>query len=816
MKASKIIVSVICTVLATAFIQQAAAQFMPVVYDNNYGRDNAFSIACADFQNGDAVIAGTISGSISLTWLNREGEARFTKSFTSNEFSEITKIIAVSDDQVLVIGRGIYSPRERNSDPATGRAMVINSKGVAIRMISVGENGTLLTAGQLLSSGVLILAGSTPSGGSDAGFICKVSANNRILYSYVAGVGERCTWFSVQGSLTEYIDVAFSSIAKPGSSVVRLDDNGKPFFMTTLPDENFKIEKMISGEDGFIYLVGQGNGAGGAVIKIRPEGDIVFQKQIVKPSAASKLNQLLLIPNGNLLVGGNDSSNAYYLVLRNDGTELSRNIDNGYISAIASDVYSGDCVVSVFDAAANRGKIVKISKLGRRLYEKITAADYSNLQINGNGDVLMASAKIGRLSMVSNLGELLFDRYVIENTPTQFANVYLPYTGEAYFMGSAGRMAKLAHGLYVDDIEVIKPINGQITAVFTVTLSGYSFTKEGAAMPVTVAYKTLQGTASEGLNFNPVSGTLSFIPMADGSNQYLSKFTVEVPVNANDLLEGNRTFALQLEDVNQSYLIKPNSKATIEDQPAIVKMISTTPGVEGQSEVAYELGIFKRNGVRLTNATRSDIVIDGSYGNGTADRLDYDMGRLPRLIITPNSHSGTFKATTLEDTRYESIKTLVVNFDKISAMSDTNVSFGSNLLSCVGEIYDQAAMVSIESLGNHTTRNNVMSGLFKITLLRAHDGAVQTNNSGSDIVLTTAVSDKSTAKRGQHFVISNDHDLRISSDGRSSAVNITGLVLYSEDPGQKSVVMDLLGVKAGTTAGPISVSTKNNAQFLIR
>jgi Calx-beta domain. len=816
MKASKIIVSLICTVLLTGFVHQAAAQFMPVVYDNNYGRDNAFTLACADFQNGDVVIAGTSSGSISLTWLDREGEARFTKRFTSNEFSEITKIISVSEDQVLVIGRSIYAPRERNSDAATGRAMVINSKGVAERMISVGENGTLLTAGQLLSTGVLILAGSTPSGGGDAGFICKVSANNRVLYSYVAGVGERCTWFSVQGSLTEYIDVAFSAVTKPGSSVVRLDDNGKPYFITALPDPSFKIEKMISGEDGFVYLVGEGNEAGGAIIKIRPEGDIVFQKQIVKTGMSSKLNQLLLISNGNMLVGGNDSGNAYYLVLRNDGTELSRNIDNGYISAIANDSHSGDCVVSIFDSAANRGKIVKISKLGRRLYEKATAADYSSLHINGNGDVLMGSASIGRLSMVSSLGELLFDRYIIENTPTKFTQVYLPFTGEALFMGSDGRMAKLAHGLYVDDIDVVKPINGQISAVFTVTLSGYSFTKEGAAMPVTVAYKTAPGTASEGLNFNSVSGTLSFIPLTDGSNQYLSKFTVEVPVNANDLLEGNRNFTLQLSDVNQSYLIKPTSRATIEDQPAIVKMISTTPGIEGQSEVIYELGIFKRNGVKLTNATNSDIVIDGSYGTGTADRLDYDMGRLPRLIINNRSHSGTFRATTLEDTRYEAVKTLVVNFDKISAMSDTNVSFGSNLLSCTGEIFDQAATVAIESLGNHTTHNNVMTGLFKVTLLRAHDGALQTNNSGSDIVLTTSVNDKSTGKRGQHFVISNDHDLRISSDGRSSAVNILGLILYSEDPGQKSVVMDLTGVKAGAAAGPISVSNKNNAQFLIR
>ena len=798
--------------------QSLLGQFMPVVYDNNYGVNSAFTLSTAEFQNGDAVIAGMHSGNITLTWLDRMGEERFTKSFTTEELSEITALIPVSETQVLVLGRCILPERGRSSATGgTGRAMIINSTGRADRAISVGENGTIVTTGQLLPSGVLILAGSTPHGGGQAGFLCKISTRDHVMYNYVAGVGERCTWFNVQGSKTEYIDVAFSSVTKDGSSVVRLDDKGKPFFITNLPDLSFRIESMASSDDGFIYLVGQGKEIGGAAIKIRPEGDIVFQKPIVQPGVNSRLNRLLLLNNTNLLVGGNDANNAYILMLRSDGTELLRNIENGYVSALALDSRTQDCAISVYSPVANKGKIIKVSDQGRRLYEKATAADYSTLHINGNSDLLMGSASTGRLSMLSNYGELLFDRYVIENTPTQFSQVCLPYTGEVFFMGSAGRMAKLAHGLYVEDIEVLKPIHGQSTAVFTITLSGYSFSKEGAPLPVTVDYKTSAVTAKEGMNYNPVSGTLSFIPMSDGSNRYLSKFTVEVPVNANDLLEGNRTFTLSLDGVNQSYMIKSNSLATIVDQPAIARLISTTPGVEGQGDVVYQVGIFKRNGVALTNATRSDIVIDGTYGIGTADRLDFDMGLLPRLVIAPNSHSGEFRAVTLEDTRYESVKTVVVNFDKVSAMSDTDVSFGSNLLSCEGLLYDQAARVIIESLGDHSIRTNVMAGMFKISLVRAHDGALQTNNSGSDIILTTALSDSSTAKRGQHFVLANDHDLRISSDGRSSAVNINGLVLYSLDQGSRSVVIDLLSVKGGSAAGPISVTaSQNKAQFVIK
>ena len=190
-------------------------------------------------------------------------------------------------------------------------------------------------------------------------------------------------------------------------------------------------------------------------------------------------------------------------------------------------------------------------------------------------------------------------------------------------------------------LQVNKPIMGNTTATFTVTLSGYAFTPEGAPLPVTVDYKTRPVTASEGVNYDPVAGTLSFVPSTDGSDRYLNKFSVEVPINANDLLEGSRTFNLDLANVTNSYLIRASSQALIKDQPALVKMVATKPGLEGQQDIVYELGIFKTNGTPLTNATHANIVIDGTYGKGTADKLDFDMGRFPRLVIKPDMHSAS-------------------------------------------------------------------------------------------------------------------------------------------------------------------------------
>lgn len=784
---------------------RAQAQFMPVVYDRSYGKEIHYEQVCPDFSNGDVVAVGESGGHPMVTWFNRLGESILSRKFPAGDFSKITNIFPLQDGKVLLVGCRTISSRDNRG--ATGRAIVLTSKGVVEQDVRVGEFGSCVTQGRQLMDGSLILSGDSPvvTGGRKP-FICKISPSGRLVYNYIPTAGEICAGLNVLGSSTEYLHVAFSSKDNEGSCVVRLDERGKPFFITQLPDRTFRIEKMVSTVDGDLYLAGEGQKAGGAVIKIRPEGDIVFQKQIVPTSVETRLDQLIVCPTGEIMVGGNDLTNSYYAQLRPDGTELISQVDRGMIAGITHDPVSGSCVASLYNPATAQGKIIKFSRQGHRMYEKNTAADYTSLRINGNGDLLMGSPAAGRLSMLSSLGELLFDRYVVENTPTPFAAASLPANGEAIFLGDGNRIIKLAHGIYMSDIQVSKPIMGSATATFTVTLSGYSFTPEGAPLPVTVDYKTRPVTASEGVNYDPVAGTLSFVPSTDGSDRYLNKFSVEVPINANDLLEGSRTFNLDLSNISNSYLIRSSSQALIKDQPAIVRLIGTKAGIEGEQDIVYELGIFKTNGVALTNATRANIVIDGIYGKGTADRLDFDMGRLPRLTIKPDMHSGQYRVETKEDTRYESVKSVVVDFSHIYAMSDTDVNFSSSVLSCKGELYDQPALVAIESLGDFGRKNNVVSGFFKVSLLRAKDGALQTNCSGGDILIDAVIDPSTTGRPGQDFVLTNQHDLRIWGDDMSSAVNINGMVLYSPDSTVRNVVVKLNGVKAVAEGGKISVS----------
>ena len=288
-------------------------------------------------------------------------------------------------------------------------------------------------------------------------------------------------------------------------------------------------------------------------------------------------------------------------------------------------------------------------------------------------------------------------------------------------------------------------------------------------------------------------------------------------MKANNLIEGMKEFELVLSDAQQSYLVKPVGKAVIEDQQAVVKMVRTEQGEEGTKDILYELGLFKPDGTPLMNSTGANIIVDGIYGEGTADALDFDMGLTPRVIFANGSQKSSFSVKTLEDTRYELPKTVVINFNKVHCLSGSNVAFEGELLSCSGVVVDQPARLMIASLGDHRLNNNVVSGFFTVSLVRASDGALLTNATGSDVIVNCVTVPDASAKEGKDFVFTNMHDLRISGDGNHSSANVYGVVLYSTDAAEKQVKLKIKSVTQPTGAQPISVSdAEATAEFTIR
>ena len=795
------------------------AQYMPVVFDKSYGTNNKIQQVCL-LAGDEVAMIGKEGQKYNLTWADRGGEVVFSLPLIG--FTTVNQVKELDDNKLLLVGQSVVNnAKGRKGITLSGRAVVIDRNGKMALNLYIGSQGSDLLNGALLRSGSLILSGTEPMGANDRqGVILKVDKAGKVIYEYKHAESGYCDLFDVLGNSTEYVCAAFSAgKEKEKAAIVRLDDKGKPFYITALPSGQFKVTGMQANiNDGSVIVIGNATANGGIIYKLRPEGDIVFAKTLIPTTqeGVANLNHLMVGRNGNILVGGS-GSRGHYALLRNDGTSLYSGSSSGGVRGMGMNPVTGESVVTTYDVNGRRGTFVRISTTGKAEFDRTVDGNFDQAKVFNNGEVLLLSSGEGRISMYSAQGEKEFDRYITDNKPTIFKQALTAASGEVVFVDASNRLVKLGHGLYVSDVKITKPVNGTATAVFTVTLTGYATTKEGAPIPVNVDYTTRELSATIASNFTPVKGKLSFTPSRGTADRYLVKQDIEVPVKANDLIEGSKEFELSLSAVQHSYLVKPAGKAVIEDQQSLVKLIRTEKGEEGGKDILYELGLFKTDGTPLTNATGAHIVVDGTYGEGTADALDFDKGLTPRVVFENGRQNGLFYAKTLEDTRYELPKTVVVNFNKIHNLSGSNVSFDGELLSCSGMVIDQPAKIAIASLGDHRVNNNVVSGFFTVSLLRASDGALQTNATGSDVIVNCVPVSEATAKEGKDYVFTNLHELRISGDGNHSSANVNGVVLFSTDTLEKQVKLNIKSVNQPVGAQSVGVSeAERSAEFTIR
>lgn len=818
MKTTKVHRVLMMLLLGIVVSSQVKAQYIPVVFDKSYGTNNKIQ-QIYTLPGDEVAMVGKEGQQLTLTWADREGEVLFSLPLTG--FVTVNQMTELDGSRLLLVGQSaMINTKGRKAQTVCGRAVILDRAGHILNSVYVGSHGCELLKGAVLKSGSFILAGTDPKGpNARQGILAKVDKAGKLLYEYKSADSGYCSSFEILGNTTEYVCAAFSADKeKERASIVRLDEMGKPYYVTHLPASRFVVTGLNANiNDGSVILTGDSPSDGGIIYKIRPEGDIVFSKTLIPAGqGAARLNHLCVGRNGNILVGGTGNK-GYYALLRNDGTALHSGTCNGAVRGMGMNTVTGESVVTTYDVNNRCGTFVRIPSSGKVEFKRTLDGNFDKAKVSGNGEVLLISSDEGRVCMYSALGEKDFDRYITDNKPTVYRQTMMASSGEVLFLGANSRLVKLGHGLYVSDVKITKPVNGTATAVFTVTLTGYATTKEGAPIPVNVDYATRELSANITSHFIPVKGKLSFTPSRGTSDRYLVKQDIEVPVKANNLIEGVKEFELALSGVQQSYLVKPLGKAVIEDQQAVVRLVRTEKGEEGSKDILYELGLFKTDGTSLTNATGANIIVDGIYGEGTADALDFDMGLTPRVTFVNGIQKGLFNVKTLEDTRYELPKTVVVNFNKIYNLSGSNVAFDGELLSCSGMVADQPAKIEIASLGDHRVNNNVVSGFFTVSLRRASDGALLTNATGSDIVVNCAVLTDGTAKEGKDFVFTNLHDLRISGDGNHGSANVNGVVLYSTDALEKQVKLKIESVNQPTDAQPVIVpETGNSAEFTIR
>lgn len=808
-----IIVKVGIFILLSLSWIQARAQYMPVIFDRTYGSERQVQKSCA-LENDEVAMVSFNNNIWSILWLDKNGDVVY--SLPLSGFSKICYMNVLENNNILMTGAS--TPDNKNGQ-SKGCAAIVNRKGEIVNAIYGGTPGSVFLKGASLKNGSFVFVGSENSEKGRQGFVLKTDNKGKEIYRYSRSGSAYCDQFEVMGEMTEYIIAAFSGDnghSEENSYVVRLDPRGKPFYLTPLPVKNFSVIGLSANiNDGSAILAGNSE-KGGVIYKIRPEGDIVFDKTLAQSSSDMVfLKDFRVSRTGNILVGGTGTVNAHYALMRNDGTFLFKGATPGEIRGLEMNNTTGESVITIFEPSSKKGTFVRIHPDGRAEFERSLAGNYDKLRIANNGEVTMLSTEEGRVCLYSPNGVKQFDRYISGNQPAKYRDARSVASGEIFFFGEGSRLVKLGHGLYVSDIKISKPVKGTSTAIFTVTLTGYSTNKEGNPVPVTVGYATREQSATVKNNFFPVQGRLSFTPSRGMIGDYLITQEIEVPIKANDLIEGEKLFELVLSDPESSYIVKAAGVGRIEDQEAFVRLSGTDSGVEGGKDLVYKLALCKADGTPLVNSTGANIIVDGIYGEGTADALDFDMGVYPRAIFKAGDKVTTFAAKPLEDTRYELPKTVVVNFNKIFSMSGSHVRFDSDKLSCSGSIIDQPACVSIASLGDHIVNHGVISGFFKISLVRAKDGVLLTNATGSNVVVECVTDDKASAKEGVDYVFTNMHDLTIAGDGNHSSVNVNGVVLYNGSTDEKNVRIKINSVSNPSGAIAVGISENNSASFKI-
>ncbi len=293
--------------------------------------------------------------------------------------------------------------------------------------------------------------------------------------------------------------------------------------------------------------------------------------------------------------------------------------------------------------------------------------------------------------------------------------------------------------LSVGDVSLTEPGTGTANASFTVSLS------QASAVPVTVAYATVDGTAKAGSDYTAASGTLTF---AAGETTKV----VNVVVNADALVEGSESFGLALTTPSNAGLTKASATATVADGTAPPSFsISDAPVVEPSSGSA--LASFT---VTMSKAATIPVSIGYATQDGTAHAGQEYTATSGTLTFAPGETSKVVTVAVLQDMLANGTSSFALNLGSPS-LGTTSDNQG------IGTITDSGITPPQLSVGNASVAEPTLgtaNASFTISLDKAATGAVTVNyttvdgtaHAGSDF---TAASGSVTFAAGETSKVVN-------------------------------------------------------------
>jgi Ca2+-binding RTX toxin-like protein len=256
----------------------------------------------------------------------------------------------------------------------------------------------------------------------------------------------------------------------------------------------------------------------------------------------------------------------------------------------------------------------------------------------------------GQFGLFANGGEASFDNFKVR-------------TDDPAFIGSTPVLPTLS----VSDVSVTEGDSGSKEAVLTFTLSAAS------TVPVSIDYRTLDGTALAGEDYQFAQGTLTFAP-GETSKQ------IAFSVIGDTLFEPDETFTVQLSTAVGATIDDGSGKVTIVNndveapaEPTI--SISDASVLEGSKTNKTKVTVT----ISLSQAATAPVTVHLATENGTA--------------VVGSDYVAASTTITFAAGEREKVYTLTVNGDKVGEFDEW---FGVRLSSAVGaKITDNLGVVTI-------------------------------------------------------------------------------------------------------------------------
>ncbi len=358
-----------------------------------------------------------------------------------------------------------------------------------------------------------------------------------------------------------------SSFGDYDAYVAKYDVSGNQIWIEQFGTSDFEYATGISSDnDGNVYVTGFTYGAladnsnlglnDAYIAKYDASGNQVWIKQF-GTSSFDEANEISTDSNGNIYITGYIGGDYIDGEIREKDFFIAKYDKSGnqvwfkQSSASETDEASGvstDSSGNVFVTGYTEGSLLGNSNLGGRdafvakydasgnqiwvkQFGTSTVDEAEGISTDSNGNVYVTGSTFGSLPGNSNLGSS--DAFIVG------------FDADGYLLKPANQSV-----LSINDLVISEGDRGITNATFTVTRTGI------VTDPVTVGYRTVDGTATAGSDYVATSGTLTFAPNETSK-------TITVGIIGDLIPEYDETFFINLNNATNATVDKAQGVGTI-------------------------------------------------------------------------------------------------------------------------------------------------------------------------------------------------------------------------------------------------------------